>query len=108
MDASESSTSAKKYEDSPNLWQTLHRDLSLQNMSSLVTNLDNSDSDNSIFVTASKVFSKNEIPTYQQIEAYNVIKLKVTTPTEIPWKFVRKNEIQPKMDRFDHKMRQIS
>lgn len=65
MDASESSTLAKEDEDALNLWQTLRRDLSLQNMPPLVTDLDGSDGDDSSFVIASQDFSEEETLTHQ-------------------------------------------
>lgn len=51
--------------------------------SPLVTNSDDSsDDDDSSFVTASRDFSEDEMPTPPQMEACNVTKLKITTLVE--------------------------
>lgn len=62
MDASDSSTSANKDDDAPNLWQIKHRDLALQDMPPLVTNSDgSSDDDDYSFATAAQDLSKDEM-----------------------------------------------
>jgi len=83
MDDSDSSTSADEDDDALSLWQTLYRDLSLQDVPPLIIDSDGfSDDDDSSFTTTSQDFSEDEMPTYPQIEACNVTKLKITTPME--------------------------
>lgn len=61
MDASVSSTSVDEDNDVPNLWKTWRHDLDLQDMSPLVTDLDNPSDGESSFASASQDLFENEM-----------------------------------------------
>lgn len=79
MDANESSSSSNKNEEILDPWKVHSDDSSLQSMLALVIDYE-SDNDINDFVTVSEGFLKDELSIDQQMEAYNVSKLKITTP----------------------------
>lgn len=82
MNVSDSLTSTDEDDDVSNLWQTQHHDLALQDMPPLVIDSNDPKDDKFSFTSASQDLSENEMFDYWQVGAYNVTKLKITTPVE--------------------------